>query len=185
MAWAEWSAQTRIVLQVLIFQHLSIRFQCRIASQPADGLRGKSLYAVAGHGGTEERVSIWRARPSAGPPHKPGAIPVPNTIGDHPPRAYRSDRGGVRRCAVTNATGPMPSGVMTLARPMPRSDRIGDGSTTMSQRPHIPCRTLLPLRSDFFVMFRSQYLPARLECPFWKNFGHRARGTGPWPFAFE
>jgi len=52
--------------------------------QPADGLRGKSRFAVAGHGGTEERVSIWRAGPSAGPPHKPGAIPVPNTIDTAP-----------------------------------------------------------------------------------------------------
>jgi len=49
--------------------------------QPADGLRGKSRFAVAGHGGTEDRVSIWRAGPIASPRHSHGAIPVPNTIG--------------------------------------------------------------------------------------------------------
>ena len=49
--------------------------------QPADGLRGKSRFAVAGHGGTDDRVSIWRAGPIASPRHRHGAIPVPNTIG--------------------------------------------------------------------------------------------------------
>ena len=62
---------------------------------------------------------------------------------DHPPRACRSDRGDVRRCAVTNATGPMPSGVMSFTSPTARFASMGDGNATMSQRPQIPCRTLL------------------------------------------
>jgi len=50
--------------------------------QPADGLRDRSGFAGAGHNGTEDRVSIWRAGPIASPP-QPGAISVPNTIAHH------------------------------------------------------------------------------------------------------
>lgn len=40
------------------------------------GLRGESRCAVTGHGGTQDRVSIWRVGPIAIPRHNPGAIPV-------------------------------------------------------------------------------------------------------------
>jgi hypothetical protein len=52
---------------------------------------------MAGHGGTKDRVSIRRAGPIAGPPHNPGANPVPNTIALEEQKQQAEE--GLRRAA--------------------------------------------------------------------------------------